>query len=310
MSELENISNVMAKNISTYGNKYKEKLRRYSIFHYWKEIAGPVAEDIFPIKIIDSRLILYSQTSAARDNFRYIAKDILDGANEIVGGGEKIFTDIDFAKNFDKPSSATKKFFRKSENKKIAAKKIFTSLADVKLNSSEISECKKNSAEFKKTEIKNLALKSFEILKKVSKLKIKSGWHKCKCCDSLCKPEEIICENCRISERNKMRRKIRRLFYKNPCIKFHDVLNQVKKNFSHISEEISLGVVSTERNFLIKSLAGKIFFDDFNSETLKTLVMIYKQLPREKLTDAVIKKSVKELRFNFLPAENKKFEQK
>ena len=125
-----------------------------------------------------------------------------------------------------------------------------------------------------------------------------------------CKPEEIICENCRISERNKMRRKIRRLFYKNPCIKFHDVLNQVKKNFSHISEEISLGVVSTERNFLIKSLAGKIFFDDFNSETLKTLVMIYKQLPKEKLTDAVIKKSVKELRFNFLPAENKKFEQK
>ena len=296
MSELENISAVMVKSLQSYSANFRKKILSHTIFTCWKEIAAPLAEDIFPIKVENQTIILYAKNTAAKDNFKYIAKDILDAANKIVGGGEEVYKKFDYAKNFDKPNRTAEKIL--SKKKFSAAKKI--SVADVKLTAAEIAECEKNVAEIKNPEIKKIALASFITQKKSYKLKIKSGWHKCKICESLCPPEEIICEVCRISERDKMRRTIRQIFLKNPCAKFFDVLNEVKKIFPHLAEEIFISTVTSERSALIKSFASKISFSDTKSEDAKFLVQLYKQLPKDKLTDAIIKRAFNELRFNLI----------
>ena len=302
MGEIESLSAVMSKTLQSYDENFKKKLLRRTIFTCWKDIAAPFAEDIFPIKVSKQTVILYAKTSAAKDNFKYIAKDILDAANKIIGGGEEVYKDFDYAKTFNKPSRTTEKIFGK---KKFSSAKKF-SVDDIKLTAKEIAECEKNISEIKNLEIKKIALASFITQKKSDKLKIKNGWHKCKICESLCPPEEIICEVCRISEQNKMRRTIRQIFLKNPCEKFFDVLHEVKKNFPHLAEEIFLSTVTSERNYLITSLANKISFGDTESKDAKFLVMIYRQLPENKLTDAIIKRALQELKFNLLNSFEKK----
>ena len=289
------LSNVVVKTLEAYEDNFKKKFIKHKIFHCWKEIAYPFAEDIFPIKIVGDTVILYAKTSAVKDNFKYIANDILDAANKIVGDNKKIYKNFDYAKNYDKVSQTAKKFFG---GKKKSAKKIL-SFDDIKLTKAEISACKKNVSEIENSELKKIALESFITQKKSYKLKIKKGWHKCKICDALCPAEEIICECCRISERDKMRQFIRQIFLKNPCAKFPDALNQAKKNFPHISEEISIQTVTSERSALIRYLASKISFDDKNSDAVKILISIYKSIPQKNLTDVIIKAAMKELRFNF-----------
>jgi len=292
VSELESAGEAVLQSLRLHGDNFKKKLVQNGIFQRWREIAGPFADDIFPIKVDGTTLILYSKISAAKDNFKYIAKDILDAANKIVGGGEEIYKNIDFAKSFNKPTATAKKISNKT-----SAQKNF-SVEDVELSDAEIADCEKNLTEIKNPALKEIALKNFLTQKKIYKIKIASGWHKCSCCKSLCPPTEIICESCRISERNKMHKAIRQIFIKNPCANFFDVLKEAKKNFPHLAEEITLEIVRSERTALITSTATKISFGDTKSDAVKFLVQLYKQVPQEKLTDAVINRALKELRFN------------
>ena len=290
MSELESAGVAVQQSLKGLNKKFQKKLVTHKIFHCWKDIAGVIADDIFPIKIVGKTIVLYAKTSAAKDNFKYIARDILDAANKVVGGEEEIYKKFDFAKSFTQPQEVEKNI-PDAKNKKIP-------VAKVKLSAAELAECENNVAEVKNPELKKIALESFIAQKKSNKLKIKAGWHKCKCCDSLCPPEEIICDSCRISERDKMRRTIRQIFTKNPEKNFPTVFAEVKKIFPHIAEEISVTVVSSERSALINSTAAKVAVGDTKSDAAKFLVQLYKQLPKEKLTDAVINRALKELRFN------------
>ena len=294
MSEFESAGESVLQGLRKMNENFKSKMIRSAIFYRWKDIAGPFADDIFPIKVVGNTLILYSKTSAAKDNFKYIAKDILDAANFIIGGGEEIFKKIDFAKSFSRPSAKTKNF---SKGKKISAQKKFP-VDDVELSDAELAECEKNVAEIKNPALKEIALKNYITQKKVNKIKLASGWHKCSCCDVLCPKEEIICESCRITERSKMRRAIQQYFLQNPSANFFEVTKEIKKLFPHISEEISVEIVSSERSALISSTASKISFGDTKSDAVKLLVQLYRQIPQEKLTDAVINRALKELRFN------------
>ena len=290
MSEIKSIDAIMQDTLLTFDKEFLRKLISQAIFTNWEKIAGKFSKDLVPVKIKDDVLILHAKTSAARDNLKFIAKDILDNANNFLASGEVVLRKIDYAKTFEMPSKILKKISRPKKNS--------PSLNDIQLTDEEISECKKLAAEIIEPKIQQMTFVGLINRKKAEKLKLADGWHKCKCCNSLCKPEEIICDFCRISERNKMRREIRKIFYQKPSTKFFEVLQFIRKKFSHIAEEVSLEVITSERNALINSVAAKVPFGDTKSELAKFLVMLYCQLPKEKLTDAIVNRTLKELRFN------------
>ena len=95
-----------------------------------------------------------------------------------------------------------------------------------------------------------------------------------------------------------MRRAIRQYFLQNPTANFFKVVREIRKDFLHIAEEISLKTVRSERTGLISALASKVAYGDTKSDAAKLLVQLYRQIPQEKLTDAVINRALKELRFN------------
>ena len=292
MSEIEPVSAAIQKIFNKFNEDYQKKILRNSIFIHWNEIANIYAKDIVPLKIVDDTLILYSENSSAKNNLKYIAKDIIDSVNEKIGGGKKIFNKIDFAKTFEKPTTPIKITEQK--------KSVQIDISKIELSAEEISDCEKNAAEIKNSEIKKIAFESFVNKKKVDKWKIQNGWHECKICKMLCEPEKNICEICKIVERNKMRREIRKIFCTQPEIKFTDVLQKIKKNYPDIAEEISLQTVESERSALIGELAAQIPSGDTKSDAAKLLIRIYRGVSGKELNDAVINRTIKRLKFNLV----------
>ena len=290
MSEIESAVGVMNKTLQTLDKDLQKKIVNHGIFFHWKEIAGSIAKDIFPIKIVGDTIILYAETSVAKDNMKFLAQEIIDKANEVVGLGEEIFKHIDFAKSFERKKILPKK--------KIAPPQKKFSVEEIELTDEEISDCEKKVGEFKNPEIKKITLEQLINHKKLQKLKLQYGWHKCEICGILCAPEENICGICKIGERNKMRDEIQQLFYKNPQIKFQTVLEEIQKKYPHVSDECDMQVIDAERSALIRSIAARVSYGDRKSATAKMLVMLYRRLPEDKLTDAIINRTFEELKFD------------
>ena len=290
MSEIESAVELMNKTLQTLDKDLQKKIVNHGIFFHWKEIAGSLARDIFPIKIVGDTIILYAETSVAKDNMKFLAQEIIDKANEVVGFGEEIFKHIDFAKSFEQ-----RKILQKKKN---TPQQKNIPVEEIELTDEEIFDCEKKVVEFKNPEIKKITLEQLINHKKAEKFKLQHGWHKCEICGILCTPEENICGFCKISERNKMRDEIRQSFYKNPQIKFQTVLNEIQKKYPHISEECDMQVIGAERTALIKSIAARVSYSDRKSETAKILVMLYRRLSEDKLTDAIINRTFEELKFD------------
>lgn len=287
---MSSVSEIIQKNFQTFDEKLQKKIISHEIFFRWEEIASPIiAKDIFPMKIDGTTLIVYAKNSAAKDSMKFLAQNILDNANKILGDGKEIFTKIAFAKSFER----LKKFH---SQKKVTTNKNISS--DIELTAEEITDCKKKVENIKNLSIKQIALEGLIKHKKAEKIKLKLGWHNCRNCGVLCKPEEIFCNSCKTQEKNKMREEIRQIFYKNPEKNFPAVLQEIQKKFPYFADECDENIIAFERSAMIREIASRVSTGDKTSELAKTLVMLYKCVPKEKLTDNLMNRALYELRFD------------
>ena len=290
MSEIFTIKNILEEKFKTYDKDFQKKLLQHKIFNHWNEIASQIiANDVLPLKIEGETLILYAKNSSAKDAIKFLAQDILNNANEKIGNGKKILKNISFAKSFERLK-------KNRQQNNFSAQKIVVD--DIELTDEEISDCEKKIADIKNPDIKKIALKGLLEYKKTEKNKILNGWHKCKICGVLCEPAEKICGHCKIVERNKMREEIRKIFYKTPEKNFPTILKEIQKKFPNLKNECDENIIAHERANLIRELASRVSTGDKDSELVKILVMIYKRVPKEKLTDKLMNQTLYELRFD------------
>ncbi len=301
MSQFVPAGMAIESSLQQLNEKFRKRIVVNSIRLRWKEILGNLAEDILFVTAVGDKLVLYAQNSAAKDNFKFISKDVLDRANQFFGA--ELLKKIEFAKNFKKAQTSSNILSETIRREEFH-------FEDVELEDSEIAQCEEFVAEIKNPKIKKIALESLIQKKKSDKQKIQQGWRKCKICGVLCAPKQILCASCKITERNKMRSEIRKIFLTKPQIKHSEVLDKIKKKFAPIAQEISLQTVASEKNFLIRNLAAKIKFGDYFSNDAKQLVMLYRGLSKAELTDAIIKRALNELKFNLAEVFNAKADNK
>ena len=68
--------------------------------------------------------------------------------------------------------------------------------------------------------------------------------------------------------------------------------------FPHLARECTLDTIESARMDLIAQTAARVSYGDTTSDAAKFLVMLVRQLPREKLTPAIISRTLKEFHFN------------
>ena len=199
--------------------------------------------------------------------------------------GFSIISEIKLGKSFDKPPRLIKKIQ--------APKKI----DEIKLTPAEISTGEKKVAAVPEDR-KKFLLETILSYQKAEKRKIQGGWHKCKCCNLLCPPNEILCNICLVKEREKLKGAIRKIFIDAPETPFREIQQQIIQEFPHLQKECTLEKIESARMDLILQRAQKISYGDTNSDAAIFLVRLIRQLPAEKLTDEIIKRTLKEFKFN------------
>lgn len=307
MNDFEIIGDVVQENLAQLDDESQRKLNCRMIFQHWQEIVGDDAEEIFPVEIIGTTLTLYSDNSALKDKFKYRASTLIKKINAHFN--KKIVTKIGFNYSAFKLQRLTT-----GENSKPAEN--FIEDVEISLTAEELAECEKKSAVIADDERRRMLFDCLVAKKKSDKLKKFSAWHKCAVCENLCPPNENLCGVCKIYERNKMFKAIRKIFYAAPYTKFFDVQKKIYETMPHMKAQCTLNFIESARMSLIQQTVRRISFDDKTSPLAKFLVMLVRQLPEESLTEKIIDKTLHEFRFDFVdrppfnPQNFKKFSSK
>lgn len=290
MSDVNPIGDVLVSSLMSVNDEMRVKMRLYEIIKHWDEIAGELSEKISPAQFENGILTLQSNDNTIKDSVKYLAAEFIDRINAKIGNGEQIVVKIDFGKTFQKPHKKLRAVVTETP-------KVYD-IDKVELTAAEIAECERKVDAVENVANRQIMLETLLNRAKYDKLKLRDGWHKCQLCDVLCKPHENLCGYCRVKEREKLQAAIRKIFVDAPHTSFRDIQTQMLAEFPHLRGECTAEFIEAVRMELILRRAALVSYGDTTSERARALVMLIRQLPEEKLSDAIILRTLKEFRFN------------
>ncbi len=286
---MEIVSEVIKKTVNKMDDGVKRQIDYRLIILNWRKIVGEDAEKIFPANIQGTTLILHSDSPALKDSFKFRAPKIIRQINSYFDA--EVITKISFQ------FTPTKKFELLDDAKNISTEKIFPEV-EVTLTDSEIDECKKKSAVIANEQRRKMLFDCLVTKMKADKKLKLSGWKKCLLCENLCPPHENLCDVCKINERNRMTRRIRKIFHDAPETKFRDVQKKISEEFPYLRAECTLQFIESARMALIQQTANLLSFNDSESPLAKFFVRLVRQIPEELLTEKIISRTLHEFRFD------------
>lgn len=288
MSEPEIIGSIIPKSLGEIDDTLRKKILRQELLKNWENIFGAVASELEPVKLDGGVLVIASQNSAVRDFVKYGAQKFVDRINAQMKQGADFVTRIEFGRSLNSPPVVIEKAPAPAKNPPV----------EVELTAEEIAACEKKAAAISDEEQRQIVLETLLSYAKAEKSRLARGWHKCKFCELLCPPSETVCDICKVKERTKLNKKIRRIFYDAPWTPFSEVQEKISAEFPHLQAECTLDAIESARMDLIAQTAARVSFGDTTSDAAKFLVMLIRQLPREKLTPQIISRTLKEFHFN------------
>ncbi len=287
MSQPTSIKDILASSLPNLDKSLRQKMLQQEILRHWDDIFGKFADKIMPVRFDGDVLFINSNDNSLNDMLKYSLPNLVSRINALVGS--QFIAQIKFSGKIGAEIIPPKKNPAPVEN---------TNAQKVSLTAEEISEL-----EAKVADVENLLARQKRLDYLISfaiaqKKKIQCGWHKCALCDVLCKPEEIICNVCVVKERERMQREIRRIFCDAPETPFRAVQEKICESVPYLKSECTLEKIEAARMDLILQTAARVSYGDMSSERAKFLVSLARQLPVDKLTPAIISRTLHEFRFN------------
>jgi len=273
---------------------YKQFLCNEVIHDWDKLVDESISAQVRPVEIERGVLYVEVQNSAFKDQLKFFAEEIIDAINEYYGQEKPLVKKIRIAKGFQIADMPTPKGTRNKElgtSKKVA-------LEDITLTAEEIARCESQAQKFSNEELRPTVLATLLSQARAQKFHLANGWHKCAECETLCPPEEIFCEVCKIKAREAMVEEFYRIFYDEPWLKTHEAQKILLERMPQMKRECSPDVVESARTSLIQKVAGRVRYGDEESEDVIKLVMLEKRLPPEKVTPAIIRRTLIDMQFN------------
>ncbi len=264
------------------------------IIYYWRELVDEnISDKVKPVKIERGILFVAVESSAFRDQLKFLAEEIINAINEKFPSEEPLVKEIKIASALQIADMPPDKNPQPAQVKKSVA-----SPEEMILTEEEIKRCEEQAQKISNPELRQTVLQTLLGQAKFQKFRLANGWHKCLKCEKLCAAEEIFCEVCKIKERDIMIAELFKIFYDSPCIKSWDAQKILLEKMPHMKGECSLDVIESARTSLIQKVAGKIRFGDEESADVLKLVALEKRLPPEKITPAIIRRTLIDLQFN------------
>ena len=293
---MTDIESTLRQTIRSLGADNYKKFINNEIISNWDALVDQnISANIQPVALEYGVLFVKAKSAAANDQLKFFAEEILDAINDAFGDGEQIVKAI-------RPAQAHRiAAFNEKSPPPDATKTLAVKFDEIALTSEEIARCEATVQKIADAELRAVALQTVISQAKSNKFKLVNGWHKCKTCDSLCPAEETFCEVCRLREHEKIRRKLFDIFYDAPWLSSEDVQKIFAEKYPNQRDQCPLDFVNSTRTSLVQQLAGRLTLvdSDEDSNEILRLVMLERQLPPDRITPAIIRRTLSELHFNF-----------
>ena len=259
----------------------------------WNELVDKnIADNVKPVKLEHGVLFVDVKNSAFKDQLKFFAEEIIDAINDAFEQEELCVKEIRLAKGFQIANNPQKKIEPPSSEKpKITIDEII-------LTDEEVKACEDAVAKIANEKLRRIALQTQLAYVRSQKFKLATGWHKCAKCEVLCPSEDKFCVPCGIKEREAMVAELYRIIDAAPQIKALEAQRVLLERMPHMRGECLPEVVESARTSLIQRIANKVRFGDETSPDVLKLVALEKRLPLDKLTPAIIKRTLLDLQFN------------
>lgn len=293
---MKELDDVLKMTLRALGPEIYKKILSDEIFKHWDTLVDKsISAGTQPIVLENGILFVHAKSSAVKDQLKFFAEDIIDAINARFGNGGQLVKEIRPAKSFQVAA------FRNKYHRTELSDKIANAPSEIVLTADETARCEAEAQKIADDDLRTVMLQTLLSRAKFKKFKLSDGWHKCKSCDSLCEATETFCEVCRLKERDKIKRLLFDIFYDAPWLGSEDVQKIFVEKFPNLIEQCPIDFVNSTRASLIQLLAGRLARDEADEESneIMRIVMLERQLPPEKVTPAIIRRTLGELHFNF-----------
>lgn len=261
------------------GPEFKARM----VLFYWGRIVGQdIARHVHPVKVEYHTLYLSAENPSWANQLMLMRLEIIDKVNHFMG--ERIINEIRFgvsakerAQSHPKPDPEAEllRSVRRqvlAPDKEIAATELCQAVTDDELRQ-------------RLTHMYQTQLRSAQAKKKLS-------WHPCSICGVLCPPEEQWCTACSRAQRQRTAARIQEILAAMPWARYGDIYAVVK---------CTPDMVNYQRMLLLQRLVSRVSPGDHTSLDARMLVMLYRSLPPEQLTEKVMEQALDQLRYDIDP---------
>ena len=261
------------------------EFKKYKIFYCWEDIVGKdLAKNIIPQEIKFSVLYVYTYSSVWANSFQYLKMEIIDKINDFLEF--KLIKDIQFTR-FKKQKINISPIMEQKVNLGKYLIKVPIEYKDLVHIDEKLINVEDENLRQK---LKEVYIKSLQL----QKLKEKYGWNNCPKCGRLKSPQNKYCNSCLREIEQEKEQQIIDILLEVPWAKYPEIAKYV---------DCTLPMVNKVRMRLVQSLASKLkpnvdYRKNYYSMQAKTVAMIYKSIPPNKLSEGILQEIFKELRFD------------
>lgn len=292
---MSTINRSLQKKIRAFGTAAYEKFLCNEIISNWRELVNDsLADNVRPVAIERGVLFVEVASSSYKDQLKFFSMEIVDAINEKFSqDGKPVVKRLRIATAAQIAAHPPTEISKPAQ---VDSSKL--TLEQVTLSKEERELCRTKAAKISDPDLRQTVLETLISQARAQKFHLLKGWHKCASCETLCPPEETFCGVCLIKERATMIEELFKILYDEPWLSPQAAQEILLDKMPHMRRECSVEVVESARTSLIQKVAGRIRFGDEESPDVLKVVMLEKRLPPDKLTPAIIRRTLIDLQFN------------
>lgn len=283
----ERPDSIIRKTILHMGGASERKYYMHWVLWHWPEIVGSfIAQHTEPQGIRKDTLYIYSGNSALRNELQMMMPQIVQSVNNYAG--QQMIRQVAFSRKWEKADSEGIDAIRLTpvEDEDDLGRE----RRRIPLSGEEMQAAKALGAGAEDPEIATAVAGLYRKHLQLQKLKQEKNYPKCPQCGRFMEPEQSLCTECERQRRQALTAAVRQVLRDMPWARYPEVKEYVP--------ECTTKMVNEQRSIMVQKLAADVDVNDRTSIKAKTLVMLYRCLPPEQLTEDNITRALYALRFD------------
>lgn len=258
-----------------------EEFSSHMVMFYWPKIVGKhISDNVSPVKLEFKKLFLYTSHPIWATQLSYMKDEIKNKINSFMGEylvEDLVFTNIKPEKIDVDDNGNEADMGREIQRMDISDEKV--------------SEISRDLEGVKDDDLRKILLKVQINDEKFKKYRKNTKWHPCSKCNTLCSPEDQLCDSCKRNANIDRLKSIRRYLMDVPWARFCDIVKTIPCTAEEVNEQ---------RIILMQILASKISSTNTDCMEATILTMLYKSVSPDKLTPELRQKTIEKFKYDFM----------